>query len=57
MTNVIRWSTSIGIVALVLSLAVIEVTWMGARVDAHRAARGYDHAPGKVINLPLTMLK
>lgn len=55
MTNVIRWSAPVGIAALVVALATIEVTWMGARVDAHRAARGYDHAPGKVINLPLTV--
>lgn len=57
MENVIRWSAHIGIVALVMTLAAAEVTWMAGRVDAHRAARGYDHTPGKVINLPLTVLK
>lgn len=57
MENVIRWSAPVGIVALVMALAAAEVSWMGARVDAHRAARGHDHAPGKIVNLPLTVLK
>jgi len=57
MQKLIRWSTHLGIVALVMTLAAAEVNWMGGRIDAHRSARGHDHAPGKVINLPLTVLK
>jgi hypothetical protein len=54
--KLIRWSVHLLIIALVMTLAVAEVSWMGDRVSAQRAARG-DHAPGKVITLPLTGLK
>ena len=57
MSHVIRSSLHVLIVAIVMVVAAAEVTWMGDRVAHQRAARGHDHAPGKVINLPLIALK
>jgi len=57
MSHVISWSLHLLIVAIVMVVAAAEVTWMGERVSHQRAARGHDHAPGKVINLPLIALK
>ena len=57
MSHVIEWTVHFLIVAIVVVVAAAEVSWMGDRVHHQRAARGFDHAPGKIINLPLIALK
>lgn len=41
------------VLAVVIVVAVGEIRWMGERVSAHRA----EHAPAKILSLPLTGFK
>lgn len=45
------------VVVAVVLVAVMELAWMAQRVSDHRALRANEHAPPKVLSLPLTGFK